>query len=76
MHKIIIIFLILIPTIYSNDNCNCKCYANDNANDNINNTSIITIINNINIPLLLKLWIITGILINYIQTIVYIMNYH
>jgi hypothetical protein len=76
MHKIIIILLILIPVIYAN-NENCNCHYNRNLNDNGNtfNTKI-EIINNVNIPLLLKIWIVTGILINYMQTIIYIMNYH
>jgi hypothetical protein len=76
MHKIIIIILILIPVIYAN-NENCNCHYNRNLNDNGNtfNTKI-EIINNVNIPLLLKIWIVTGILINYMQTIIYIMNYH
>jgi hypothetical protein len=76
MHKIIIILLILISVIYAN-NENCNCHYNRNLNDNGNtfNTKI-EIINNVNIPLLLKIWIVTGILINYMQTIIYIMNYH
>jgi hypothetical protein len=76
MHKIIIIILILIPVIYAN-NENCNCHYNRNLNDNRNTSNTkIEIINNVNIPLLLKIWIVTGILINYMQTIIYIMNYH
>lgn len=78
MHKIIIILLILIPVIYANnENCNCHYNRNGNedGNENAFNTKI-EIINNVNIPLLLKIWIVTGILINYMQTIIYIMNYH
>ena len=75
MHKIIIILLILIPVIYAN-NENCSCHYNSNDNSYSSSNTKIEIINNVNIPLLLKIWIVTGILINYMQTIIYIMNYH
>jgi hypothetical protein len=78
MHKVIIILLILIPVIYANSE-NCNCHYNRNGNEDGNGNAFntkIEIINNVNIPLLLKIWIVTGILINYMQTIIYIMNYH
>ena len=47
----------------------------ENNNDQCNNNKI-EIINNLNIPLIFKLWIATGILVNYMQTIIYVMRYN
>jgi hypothetical protein len=68
------IFVIFLISIFIIPVC---AYNNEDESIKEKIKANIQIINNLNIPLLLKLWIITGILVNYIQTILYAIHiYH
>jgi hypothetical protein len=69
---IMILILFNVICIISN---NATMIENNNDQCNNNNNNKIEIINNLNIPLIFKLWIATGILVNYMQTIIYVMRY-
>ena len=69
---IMILILFNVICIISN---NATMIENNNDQCNNNNNKI-EIINNLNIPLIFKLWIATGILVNYMQTIIYVMRYN
>ena len=71
---IFLFFAIFIIPIYAYNN---ECHNNEDEIIKEKIKANIQIINNLNIPLLLKLWIITGILVNYMQTILYAIHiYH
>jgi len=72
---ILLFFTIFIIQVYAYNNNECHNNEEEIIKEKIK--ANIQIINNLNIPLLLKLWIITGILVNYMQTILYAIHiYH
>ena len=72
---ILLFFAIFIIPVYAYNNNECHNNEEEIIKEKIK--ANIQIINNLNIPLLLKLWIITGILVNYMQTILYAIHiYH
>ena len=74
--SILLFLVIFIIPIYADDNYN-TCRDNEDEIFKENIKAKIQIINTLNIPLLLKLWIVTGILVNYMQTILYAFHvYH
>jgi hypothetical protein len=71
---ILLFFAIFIIQVYAYNN---ECHNNEEEIIKEKIKANIQIINNLNIPLLLKLWVITGILVNYMQTIIYAIHiYH
>ena len=74
---ILLFFTIFIIPVYAYNNNNNECHNNEEEIIKEKIKANIQIINNLNIPLLLKLWVITGILVNYMQTIIYAIHiYH
>jgi len=72
---LLLFFTIFIIPVYAYNNNECHNNEEEIIKEKIK--ANIQIINYLNIPLLLKLWIITGILVNYMQTILYAIHiYH